>query len=519
MKLRIPVHSIVRSLPAPVICVLLLVQVATFAQNSPRPFGRRGFGGPREETRLVKQFDADGDKRLNNEERKAARVHLARDRADDSRPGPGARFRDEGSEPSVTVDPIDPRAVSLYPDAPLYDPTVVRTLFFEFENDDWEAELADFYNTDVEVPAKLTVDAKTYPDVGVHFRGASSYFTVGAGQKRSLNVSLDYVHEGQNIGGYRTLNLLNSHRDPTFLRTVLYYEIARDYIPAPKANHVQVVINGQPWGVFVNAQQFNKDFIRDWFSTDKGARWKAPGSPRGRAGLEYLGDDPAAYQRVYEIKSRDDPESWSDLIRLCRVLSETPLNDLVSELEPLLDIEGTLKFLALENVLINSDGYWVRASDYNLYQDESGRFHLIPYDANETFRVPEGPGMNRRQGRGIELDPLAGADDPGKPLLNRLLAVESLKTRYLGYVRAIADKWLSWESLGQKAERYHSLIADHVRNDPRKLDSTEDFMNGLEESGDAPGLGGRGRPMTLKRFVEQRQDYLLNHPEIKNARM
>ena len=26
-------------------------------------------------------------------------------------------------------------------------------------------------DTDVEVPAKLTVDGKTYPDVGVHFRG------------------------------------------------------------------------------------------------------------------------------------------------------------------------------------------------------------------------------------------------------------------------------------------------------------------------------------------------------------
>ena len=63
--------------------------------------------------------------------------------------------------------------------------------FLNFENDDWEKELADFYNTDVEVPATLIVDGQEYRDVGVHFRGKSSYFMVPAGYKRSLNVSLD----------------------------------------------------------------------------------------------------------------------------------------------------------------------------------------------------------------------------------------------------------------------------------------------------------------------------------------
>ena len=64
------------------------------------------------------------------------------------------------------------------------------------------------------------------------------------GHKRSLNLSLDWGHDEQNFGGYRTFNLLNAHEDPTFLRTVLYQHIAREYIPAPKANFVRVVING-----------------------------------------------------------------------------------------------------------------------------------------------------------------------------------------------------------------------------------------------------------------------------------
>ena len=74
----------------------------------------------------------------------------------------------------------------------------------------------------------------------------------------------------------------------------------------------------------MNAQQFNKDFVKEWFGTTKGARWKVPGSPDGRGGLNYLGEDAAAYKRIYEIKTKDDPKSWADLIQLCKVLNETP---------------------------------------------------------------------------------------------------------------------------------------------------------------------------------------------------
>jgi hypothetical protein len=282
--------------------------------------------------------------------------------------------------------------VKSYAGAPLYDEKTLRTFFLEFASPDWEKELADFKNTDVEVPAKLTVDGRTYPDVGVHFRGSTSYMMVSEGRKRPLNLTLDFVHRDQHLGGYRTLNLLNSHEDPSFLRTVLAYHIAREYFPAPKANYVRVVINGESWGIYINVQQCNKDFGREWFGTTQGARWKVPGNPGGQGGLGYLGDDVAPYKRIYEIKTKDDPRSWGELIRLCKLLQDTPPEHLERTLAPALDIEGTLKFLALDNVLVNGDGFWTRASDYFLYLDATRRFHLIPYDINETFSEGGGPG-------------------------------------------------------------------------------------------------------------------------------
>jgi len=73
-------------------------------------------------------------------------------------------------------------------------------LFLQFENADWEKELSDFYNSDVDVPAMLTVDGRAYRDVGVRFRGMSSYAFVPEGSKRSLNVSIDFAKNAESLG-------------------------------------------------------------------------------------------------------------------------------------------------------------------------------------------------------------------------------------------------------------------------------------------------------------------------------
>ena len=88
------------------------------------------------------------------------------------------------------------------------------------------------------------------------------------------------------------------------MNTVLYSHIARQYIPAPKANFVKVVINGESWGVYANVQQFDKVFLKENYKTTKGTRWKVRGSPGGRGGLEYLGDNVADYKRRLRDQDR-----------------------------------------------------------------------------------------------------------------------------------------------------------------------------------------------------------------------
>ncbi len=507
--------------------------------------GRGGPGGPMMQSRkLLEKFDKDGDGILNAAERKAAREAIASEPNGGGRRGP---FGGPRAAENVPPGPrLAPDAVKKYKDEPLYDANVLRTLFLEFEDADWEQELMDFYKSDVEVPAKLTVDGKVYPNVGIHFRGMTSYIAVAKGKKHSINLSMNFVNKDQRLNGYRTLNLLNSNSDPTYLRTILYQYVARQYFPAPKANYVRVVINGESWGAYVNVEQFNSDFTQENFGSTKGARWKVIGSPGGQGGLAYKGEDAAQYKRSYEIKTKDDPKSWADLVRLCKVLNQTPPEQLEKALEPLLDVDGALRFLAVDKVMINNDGYWVRSSDYSLYEDPKGRFHVIPQDANETLREVEMMGGRGRGGQaptgerpsGVKLPPFTGADDPEKALLYSLMKVPALRAKYLSYVRDIADKWLDWNRMGPLARQFQAVVAEDMKTDNRKLDSTENFTAGLtkdraEAAGgpggppDFPGFGFGGRggrgpggdapQLSLKSFIEQRRSYLLELDEVKSA--
>ena len=529
--------------------------------------GPGGIGGPGGvDVDLVEKFDADKNGTLDTEERALARKEIIRLQSSNQgrrRGGPPGGPRGGANRPTGKQGPkVAPADVQNFSSQDLFDPEVLRTVFLTFEADDWEKELQDFKPTDVEVPATMMVDGKEYPNVGVSFRGASSFFQISEGSKRSFNISMDYLDKDQKLLGYKSLNFLNGNGDASMMSSALYSHFTNQHIPAPKVNFVKVVVNGRSWGIYSNAQQFNKTFVKERFGTKKGSRWKVKGNPRGDGGLRFLGEDVEQYESRFEIKSKDKPEAWESLIKLCKVLNETPQDQLVSKLEPLLDIDSVLWFLAYDVAFINSDGYWTRASDYSIYLDPDGKFHIIPHDMNESFREmhagggpggrrggPGGRGRRRggfggpRQGgpggppqgglggpggppqggpggppeggpggaqqpaangKGFELDPLASMTDRF-PLRSKLLAIPELKLKYLKHLKSIASNDLSPETFGPLVEKLKTVIEKEIKKDTRKLMTNSAFESAT----------GKGSKAGLNKFAAERAKYLLNYPAIK----
>src|SRR5687768_13975824 len=129
----------------------VLVLAAPDGLGQPGPKGDKdvfkgpgGFGPGGKEREIVAQFDKDKDKRLNPEERKAAREFLKSD-AGGRRPGFGPkggfgmRGKTDPPKPGPQVKPDDVKPVP--ENVGLYDTVTLRTLFLDFESSDWEAEL------------------------------------------------------------------------------------------------------------------------------------------------------------------------------------------------------------------------------------------------------------------------------------------------------------------------------------------------------------------------------------------
>lgn len=537
-------------------------------RNPGGPGGPGGMGGA--DLALVSRFDADKNGWLNAEERAAARAHALETRRNQrgrrgggppgfgppgsGAPGPGGM---RGGPPGMARGPVDvPEpavvverdAVPQFPGRDLYDEEIVRTFFFTIPTEGWKEEMVDFHRTDVEVPATLWVDGEEYHDVGISYRGNTSFMMVPEGQRRPLGVSLDLADKAQRLLGYKSLNLLNAHTDPSLQRELTYLRICRDYVPAPRANFVRVVINGEDWGVHVNVQQMNKDFLAERFGSRKGIRYKSPANFSGEGGLADLGDDPEAYARVYELLSEDAKAPWAPLIDLCKLLAHASDAELVEKLPGMLEVDEALWFLALDNVFMDDDGYVTRASDYMLFCDDTGRFLLLPHDSNETFRWggmagrggrrggpgagqgPPGDTGARRGGpppgaTGPTRDLLAGSADERRPLARRLLSIPAWRAAYVAHVRTLLDEWLRWDVLEPTLRAHHARLDPFLRVDHHQLYGYAAFQASLEAPPPEPGETPVSRPSpSLREFVDGRRRFLLQHvalqgptPRLANA--
>ncbi len=160
-------------------------------------------------------------------------------------------------------------------DEGLYDESRLQEIRLYFKQANYWTLLTQNYNSRTDLLASLQYDGETFDSIGVRFKGQTSYGMGGSSQKKSFNITMDFVREDQQLGGYKTLNLNNSFEDASFMREVFYYHNLRNHAPAAKANFVRLFINDQDWGVYQNVQQLNKDFLEEWWLSNDGSNFRA----------------------------------------------------------------------------------------------------------------------------------------------------------------------------------------------------------------------------------------------------
>ena len=148
-----------------------------------------------------------------------------------------------------------------------YDVDNIREIKLYFTQPNWDYLLDSLYLDGLEerLLASVEIDGSMYDSVGVRYKVFSSVSINTV--KNPFNIKLDYIDNNQNHEGFEKIKLSNVIKDPSFLREVLSYEIARDYIPSPRANFANVYVNDSLWGLYVNVEAVTRERIKNYCST------------------------------------------------------------------------------------------------------------------------------------------------------------------------------------------------------------------------------------------------------------
>lgn len=222
---------------------------------------------------------------------------------------------------------------------------------------------------------------------GGDFRGGMEQVTteVTVDTKIPLMLKFDEFVEGQTYQGYAYLALrtYGTSTDAAMLQEPVTNDAARAIgLPATLTAFAGVQINGGTVQLYSISQHIDAVYLQQHFANAEGVLYKAElGST-----LSYQGEDPSLYSNAFTQKTRVKDMDLAPLIAFMRFLSEADDATFAAELSRYLDVEALATYLALNNLLVNTDSLVSMNNNYYLYYDDATqRFTLLMWDANESF--------------------------------------------------------------------------------------------------------------------------------------
>lgn len=394
----------------------------------------------------------------------------------------------------------------------------VREVRMYFQESNWDAildSLHEYVGEDGRLAGNVMIDGRMFYDVGVRYKGYSSFDP--AERKSPFNIDLEYHHNNQNYQGFSKLKLSNVIQDPSFVREVLTYEIARKYVPASRANFANVYVNDTLLGLYTNVEAVDKNFMEDRFHVRDNSFFK--GSPEHliipdgqNANLTFYDADTSSYKPFYKLESDNSETGWSDLLRFIEVLNKD-----TAALAEVLNIDRTLWMHAINYTLVNLDSYIGYAQNYYLYMDNNFRFNPIVWDFNMSFgsfketdgitAPPGGLSIHKRKA----LDPLKmlnTAPQSPRPLIVNLLSNPTYRKMLLAHMRTIVEENICNGEYLTRGMEIQNIIDEYVVADSNKFYPYDQFRMNLDTT---VGSGNNVFP-GLRDFMEARLAYLDSMP-------
>ena len=244
------------------------------------------------------------------------------------------------------------------------------------------------------VPCTVRFEGDIWTRVGMRFKGNSTLTYPWMYGDMKLPFKLDFDEfegdhpevEDQRFWGAKKISFANNARDSSYLREKVGGDLFRAAgIPAPRRAFYEVYLDvgdGPEYsGLYTAAEVPGKNLAEESLGGWGGHLYK----PEGPA-ADWTDFDEASFP----LKSSEEEADWSDVGAAVEALNADRSDPAAwrEGLEAVFDVDGFIRWLALNTLIQDWDTYGYYAHNYYLYAAPSSgeRLVWIPWDHNESLR-------------------------------------------------------------------------------------------------------------------------------------
>ncbi|HHH52262.1 MAG TPA: T9SS type A sorting domain-containing protein [Bacteroidetes bacterium] len=339
----------------------------------------------------------------------------------------------------------------------------------------------------------------TIRDIGFRLRGNTSR----SSKKKSFKVSFNTFEKGRKFYGVEKLNLNGEHNDPSIVRSKFCFDIAKQMgIVASRANHIKLYINGEYFGLYINVEHVDEEFVKSRFGNNNGNLYKC----LYPADLKYLGNKPDYYKqeangrRIYDLKTNKDLDDYSDIAGFIKILHTVSDEEFRCELEKVFDVDDYLKVIVYDILTANWDDYIFNKNNFYLYHDtKTGKFRYITYDLDNTW------GIDWFKIDWAKRDIYQWShQSENRVLYTRILSQPEYRSKFTYIMKEVLDSIYAPDSLQSYLHAKRELVRKAAQDDTyRTLDYGFTYDDFYESYDIAPGFDHV--PVGIMEFINSRR--------------
>lgn len=256
----------------------------------------------------------------------------------------------------------------------LFDTSKVHTI--NIVMDDWDEFIESCMDKEY-APCSVIIDNEAYKNVAIRAKGNTSLFNVQSygNDRYSFKIEFDHYDGANTYYGLDKLCLNNIIQDNTYMKDYLAYQMmGYSGVSAPLCSYVQILVNGEEWGLYLAVEGVEESFLSRNYGNDYSELYKpdsmSMGGGRGNGGKS--GMDERIMKKPGETGQQGDniqppdgnkqddqtqPGNMEFTIDLLRQMIESSDDDTVSSIAELLRYESKDTMLSALETATDLDSF------------------------------------------------------------------------------------------------------------------------------------------------------------------